>query len=109
MNGYVYLILEIDKDGHERHKLGITKNNPEKRVKQLSTGNSDVIRLLQTYESPNYKKVEQWLHSRFSCNKTAANNEWFHLTDEQVLGFQDICKKVDETINLLLKENHFFK
>jgi len=107
--GYVYLLLETDKDGNERHKIGITKNWPEKRVKQLQTGNSNVIRLLQTYESPNYKKVEQWLHSRFSGLKTETNNEWFKLNDDQVLGFQDICKKLDETIQLLLKENPFFK
>lgn len=107
--GYVYLILEIDKDGNERHKIGITKNNPEKRVKQLQTGNSNVIRLLQIYESSNYKKVEQWLHNRFSNHKTEANNEWFFLSDEQIFGFQDTCKKLDETIQLLLKENHFFK
>ena len=62
--GYVYLILEVDKDGYERHKIGITKNNPEKRVKQLQTGNSNVIRLLHTYESKNYKHVEKWLHNR---------------------------------------------
>lgn len=35
--GYVYLLLETDKDGNERHKIGITKNWPEKRVKQLQT------------------------------------------------------------------------
>jgi len=108
--GYVYLILETDKDGlGERHKIGITKNSVEKRLKQLQTGNSNIIRLLQAYESPNYKKVEQWLHSRFSTKKTEANNEWFNLTDEDVLGFQSICKKLDETIQLLLKENHFYK
>jgi len=108
--GYIYLILETDKDGNnERHKIGITKNNPEKRVKQLSTGNSNVIRLLQAYESINYKRVEQWLHSRYSTLKTEANNEWFHLTDEQVIGFLETCKKLDETIQLLLKDNYFYK
>ena len=109
MSGIVYLLVEVDKNGDERHKIGITKRNVDERIRELQTGNSNVIRLLQTYESPNYKKVEQWLHSRFSGLKTETNNEWFKLNDDQVLGFQDICKKLDETIQLLLKENPFFK
>ena len=107
--GYVYLILEVNQHGEEYHKIGISKNTPEKRVRQLSTGNPNEIRVLSTYESVNYKKVEKWLHSRFSTKKTLANNEWFNLTNEQVLSFLDTCKKADETISLLLKENPFFK
>ena len=107
--GYVYLILEVNQHGEEYHKIGISKNTPEKRVRQLSTGNPNEIRVLSTYESVNYKKVEKWLHSRFSTKKTLANNEWFNLTNEQVLSFLDTCNKADETIRLLLKENPFFK
>ena len=107
--GYVYLILEIDKNGDERHKIGITKNNPEKRVKQLQTGNSGIVRLLQTYESDNYKKVEQWLHGRYKSKQTEAKNEWFNLSDDEVTGFLEECKKADTTISFLLKENPFFK
>ena len=107
--GYVYLVLEVNQNGEEYHKIGISKNTPEKRVKQLSTGNPNEIRVLSVYESINYKKVEKWLHSRYYSKKTLANNEWFNLTDEQVLSFLDTCKKADETINLLLKENPFFK
>jgi hypothetical protein len=107
--GYVYLILEVNQHGEEYHKIGISKNEPEKRLKQLSTGNPNEIRLLNVYESINYKKVEQWLHSRYSTRKTLSDNEWFNLTNEQVLSFIDTCKKADETISLLLKENPFFK
>ena len=107
--GWVYLILEVNQHGEEYHKIGISKNIPEKRVRQLSTGNPNEIRVLSTYESVNYKKVEKWLHSRYSTKKTLATNEWFNLTNEQVLSFLDTCKKADETISLLLKENPFFK
>jgi hypothetical protein len=27
--GYVYLLLQTDIDGHESHKIGITKNDPK--------------------------------------------------------------------------------
>jgi hypothetical protein len=107
--GYVYLLVQIDQEGNELHKIGISKNHPDARVKQLKTGNPNEIRLLQFYESVNYKKVEQWIHSKYSLNKTLAENEWFILTDEQVMNFMDDCKKVDETIHFLKENNHFFK
>lgn len=107
--GYVYLILEVDKDGNERHKIGVTKNSPEKRLKQLQTGNSNIIRLLHTYESVNYKRVEKWLHGRYRWKQTEAENEWFTLSDDEVLGFITECEKADTTIKILLKENPFFK
>jgi len=107
--GYVYLLLEIDKDGDERHKIGISKNNPSKRQSQLQTGNSNKISVLNFYETNNYKKVEKWLHTRYANNKTEANNEWFILTDEDVLSFYDTCKKSDETINFLLENNSLYK
>jgi hypothetical protein len=107
--GYVYLILEVNKNGDEHHKIGISKNEPEKRLKQLQTGNPNRIDVLKSYESKNYKRVEKWLHSRFDNKKTLAENEWFTLSNDDVLNFIETCKKVDETINLLLKENPFYK
>ena len=41
--GYVYLLLQTDIDGHESHKIGITKNDPELRVKQLQTFHKSMI------------------------------------------------------------------
>ena len=58
--GYVYLFLEIDSAGQETYKIGITKNDPNKRIKQLQTGNPRKIELLKTYSSENYLKVEKW-------------------------------------------------
>jgi hypothetical protein len=107
--GYVYILLEVDKHGHERYKIGHSKNHPEKRVKQLSTGNSNIISLLNFYETDNYKKIERWLHRDFASKKTEANNEWFSLDDEQVLGFIDRCKWIDKTVKLLLEQNPFYK
>ena len=107
--GYVYLLLEVDKYGDERHKIGVSKNHPRLRVKQLSTGNSNVISLLTFYESINYKKIEQWMHKKYSNSRTEADNEWFNLTNEDVLSFIETCKKADETTSFLINNNHFFK
>ena len=107
--GYVYLLLEVDKDGNERHKIGFSKNHPDKRVKQLQTGNSNVISVLTYYETKNYQKVEKWLHGDFRQQKTEADNEWFTLTNDQVASFLDRCKWIDETVNMLLEQNPFYK
>jgi hypothetical protein len=106
--GYVYLILEANSHGEELYKIGITKNDPNLRVKQLKTGNPNQVSLLKYYESKNYKKVEQWMHRKYSNSKTLANNEWFVLTDEQIFSFVDDCEEADRNISFLLENNPFF-
>ena len=106
--GYLYLILEGNSHGEELHKIGITKNDPNIRVKQLQTGNPNEVSLLYTYESENYKKVEKWMHRKYTNNKTLANNEWFNLEDEQVMSFISDCKEADKTISFLMENNPFF-
>lgn len=106
--GYIYLMLEVDKNGDEAYKIGITKNDPNNRKKNLQTGNKDKISVLKQYETPNYLKVERWLHRQYS-SKTEAENEWRYLTNEQVMSFLDDCKKADETISFMFKENPFYK
>lgn len=107
--GYVYLLLETDKNGDERHKIGITKNPVEKRIKQLQTGNSNVITLLHTYESNHYKNIERMLHVRYVNRKTETKNEWFQLEDAQVLNFKKTCEEVEKLVILLKEENPFYK
>jgi hypothetical protein len=106
--GYVYLLLQIDFDGNESYKIGITKNDPNKRVKQLQTGNPNKISLHRKYESKNYLKVERWLHRKYQ-GKTEAKNEWRTLTDEQVFSFLDDCQAADDNIQFLLDNNSFFE
>ena len=106
--GYVYLLLQIDFDGNESYKIGITKNDPNKRVKQLQTGNPNKISLHRKYETKNYLKVEQWLHRKYQ-GKTEAKNEWRTLTDEQVFSFLDDCQAADDNIQFLLDNNSFFE
>lgn len=105
MKGYVYLLSEWGTD--LRYKIGVTKNDVEKRVKQLKTGNSNDIKLLYSYQSKNYKKIEGILHRKF--NPVRENGEWFTLTDDEVFEFINECKKADENIDFLLKNNSFYK
>ena len=105
--GYVYLLLQLDFEGNESYKIGITKNDPNLRCKKLQTGNPNKISLHRKYESKNYLKVERWLHRKYQT-RTEAKNEWRTLTDEQVFSFIDDCKEADETINFLLENNSLY-
>lgn len=105
--GYVYLLLCIESDGVEHHKIGITKNPPIKRVKQLQTGSANKIILLNSYETDNYLKVERWMHRKHFSAKTEAKNEWRKLTDEEVFAFISYCEIADDNIKFLQKHNPF--
>src|SRR5690348_17030804 len=105
---YVYLLLNITPQNEEFHKIGITKRDIDKRIKELQTGNPSEIKLLREYKSKNYKKIESWLHRKYSTNKTETDNEWRVLTDEQVFNFLSDCKEIDDTINFLKENNEFY-
>ena len=109
MNGYVYLICEVDSYGGEKYKIGETKNDPEKRLKTLKTGNPNEIFVLLKYYSENYKKIERWLHKKYFAQKTISKNEFFYLSNEQVISFLEDCKEIDKTITFLKETNHFYK
>ena len=105
--GYVYLIVEGDHNGEEKYKIGVTKNDPSKRLKKLKTGNSNQLDILKLYRSKNYKKVERFLHRKFRNQKTLSENEFFYLTDEQIFGFIKYCEEAESIIESL-KDNPFF-
>jgi hypothetical protein len=107
--GYVYLIIEGDQHGEEKYKIGITKNDPQERLKKLKTGNSGDLSVLKTYRSKNYKKIEKWLHRKYKAQRTLSNNEFFHLSDSEVIGFVNDCKKIDEIVSTLSELNPFYK
>lgn len=107
--GYVYLIVEGDENGKEKFKIGITKNDPNQRLKKLKTGNSNELEILRIYESENYKKIEKWLHGKYATKKTLAKNEFFNLSNEEALNFINDCKEIDKIITYLKKENPFYK
>ena len=102
--GYVYLIRNRE---NLTYKIGVTKNNPEKRVKQLQTGNSDELDLLYTFETNYPYRLEKMLHTNYSLYRE--NNEWFVLDSEQVSLFLDTCDKLQNTLNVLLQNPFFSK
>ena len=60
--GYVYLIEDID---NNRYKIGVTKNL-KRRLKNLQTGNSNQIKLIDSFETEYPFRLETMLHNRFN-------------------------------------------
>ena len=69
-------------------KIGISKN-VDKRLKQLQTGNPHKLKCIFRIESLEIKaaKIEATIHQFFKeANKKHVLNEWFNLTDDEVVG-----------------------
>lgn len=102
MNGYVYLLKCCD-----TYKIGVGKN-VEKRIKQLQTGNADIIYEVNKFPSNYPYKIEKVLHKRYNINNV--EGEWFYLTNEQIESFMEDCKILEENFKMLEKsENPYFK
>jgi hypothetical protein len=105
--GFVYLI-NIEKTSF--YKIGITRNKPEKRLKQLQTGNCEKLVLTDQYQSDVFIKIETILHRNFKHKKFKPDDfenlkgEWFEFDIDFVKNFRYICKKIEKNY-LFIKEN----
>ncbi|QYB17371.1 hypothetical protein PV-S19_0007 [Pacmanvirus S19] len=75
-NGYLYFITELP--FNSKVKIGISKN-PEKRLKQLQTGNPNKLIIYHTIKSPDYKELEKTMHN--ICVDLKIINEWFDISE----------------------------
>lgn len=101
--GHVYLIT----NDYHHFKIGITAGAIEKRLKQLQTGNSEKIELVKSYKSEHHRTIESWLHKKYFNQRL--EGEWFQLTDDDVMLFEDTCQSIETTVKFLKEENYFFK
>jgi len=97
----VYLIRGND----GKYKIGIAKN-PKQRIKQLQTGNSDKLVIIETYESENASKIESALHNQLAHLRN--EGEWFDLSVSDEVSFIDKCKQIDKTISALQSMGNVF-
>lgn len=91
MGGYVYII----RGGKNLYKIGVTKNNPIRRLKQLQTGSATELELVRYYKLKNYRQVEKQLHKKFLRYRLRSNSEWF------AVDLQDITKAVEKENTML--------
>jgi len=97
----VYLIRAND----GRYKIGIAKD-PKHRIRQLQTGNSDQLVLIETYQSENASRIEKALHNRYSYVRNVG--EWFDLSITEEVGFISMCEDIDNAINTLKKLGNIY-
>ena len=102
--GYVYLIYD---ESNNVYKIGVTRNNDSNRIKKLQTGNATELRVVVMYKCEYPFRLETMLHKKF--NNVRVKNEWFNLTDTDVINFKDTCDQLNQTILLLRNNPHFAK
>ena len=100
--GYVYLI----RNSHFEYKIGMTKQNVNKRLKQLQTGNSEDLELVKYFLVENYKKVEKSLHNHFSNKKI--NREWFNLNKNDIKDFEEKIRMYENAIKVFNENSKNF-
>ena len=103
--GYVYLLCNPSND---TFKIGVTKNEIEKRIKQLETGNDEDI-FIASYHYTQYPyRLEKMLHTHFTTYNI--NREWFKFDDNMIPSklFNDYCKEFENTLLPTLLENECF-
>ncbi|QYB17692.1 hypothetical protein PV-S19_0328 [Pacmanvirus S19] len=74
LGGYLYFIVELPYT--DKVKIGISKN-PQKRLKQLQTGNPNKLIIYHMFESEDYKLLERTMHN--ICKDLKIIGEWFEL------------------------------
>jgi len=102
--GVIYLLCE-NRD-EPRYKIGITKYTGKKRIKGLSTGNSDEIQMLAEFKSSFFRKIEGSLHRRYGTKRL--KGEWFDLEQKDTQNFISECQSLHDTFQLLKESGNPF-
>ena len=97
----VYLI----KTEGSNYKIGTSKH-PEKRLKQLQTGNQEKLELICTFKSEYATLLESTLHRKYSHLRE--NGEWYALSLEDEVKFIEICKKTEANFMVLKEDDNLF-
>jgi len=103
----IYLISsEINND--ILYKIGITKRDVNKRLKQLKTGNPATLNIINVFESKWATKIEANLHVSYDSKRIGGSKEWFSLNNEDVKNFISRCQQIHDNFEVLSKENTWF-
>lgn len=94
--GKIYLLQVGD-----YFKIGYTKNDVNKRVKQLQTGNHEEITIRYVFETKFGMKVERALHNVLASKRTLG--EFFDLDAKDVSNFMDLCYRYERAISITSK------
>lgn len=99
---YVYLIQSLE---NSYYKIGLSIH-PNKRIKELQTGNSSELKLIETYQSKFAHIIEKTLQRRYSHLRK--EGEWFEFSISNEVSFINECKKIEENLEFLKKNDNVF-
>lgn len=108
---YVYLINIQDTN---IYKIGFTKQSPEKRVKDLQTGNPYKMVLVDSYKSQIAPSIETVIHNYFKHKKNNPEEglsllgEWFILEKKDIETFQSTCQTIEGNLNAISNNTTFY-
>ena len=88
---------------YPRYKIGITRREISKRIKELKTGNDKEITLVSFFESKWGTKIESTLHH--ILKQKNVSGEWFELDDSVVRNFIKECQSIHDSYEFLEKNN----
>jgi hypothetical protein len=95
--GFVYFI----KDNSNQVKIGYTKRNTKKRLRELNSPNLSII---FEYETKYPAQLEKALHFRFKNYNI--EREWFNLNDFTLDEMKKICYTLNEGISSINERNN---
>lgn len=78
--GFVYLVHQ---EGSNLYKIGLTVD-PDRRLKQLNTGNPHWLRFEHLVEVSNMFEAEEELHSYFNSQRLTKYKEWFEFAPHEL-------------------------
>ena len=102
----VYLIC-AEINGKKLYKIGYTRRDVETRVRELKTGNAADLFIVESFKSKWGTKIESQIHRRFRNKKV--NGEWFDLTEDDIDGFIDICKHIDNNLEIVSQSTYYME
>lgn len=102
----IYLISSNYED-KKFYKIGWTKRDPELRLNELKTANSQDLKIEKVFNSKFGPKIESSLHRIFKSKR--CNGEWFELNECDVNNFELVCKQYHDSFNLLIEDNSWVK
>jgi hypothetical protein len=100
----VYLIC-AEINGEKLYKIGYTRREVEKRVKELKTGNAADFHIVESFKSKWGTKIESQIHRRLKNKKV--DGEWFQLNNKDVEGFIDMCEQIDHNLEIVSQTTYY--
>lgn len=99
---YIYLIQSLE---NSYYKIGVSKH-PNKRIKELQTGNSSELKLIEVYQSEFAHQIEKTMQRRYTHLKK--EGEWFDLSITNEVSFIKECQQIEENMVFLKKSGNVF-